>query len=202
MRGLGPIRSVSLENLYKECGWATLSQRRQQHKLSFMYNVNTGILPSYIQDLIPPLVSEVTDYPLRNTRNITVHYNRTSISQKSCIPSSIRLWNSLADDLKDLSSLPTFKNHIISNFNISCIPPYYIMGNRYSSVIHARLRNNSSSVNNDLFRNHVRDNPLCEWCGVMGYATHFFFHCIKYIGERQVFNDTVREYLIVSIPDL
>ena len=105
-----------------------------------------------------------------------------------------RLWNSLADDLKDSSSLLTFKKHIISNFYISCVPPYYIMGNRYSSVIHARLRNNCSSLYNDLFRNHVRHNPLCEWCGVMEDATHFFFHCIKYIGERQVFNDTVREF--------
>ena len=29
---------------------------------------------------------------------------------------------------------------------------------------------------------------------MMEDATHFFFHCIKYIGERQVFNDTVREF--------
>ena len=29
----GFTRSVSLENLYKECGWLTLSQRRKQHKL-------------------------------------------------------------------------------------------------------------------------------------------------------------------------
>ena len=49
------------------------------------------------------------------------------------------------------------------------------MGNRYNSVIHARLRNNCSSLNNDLFRNHVRDNPLCEWCGVMDDATHSSF---------------------------
>ena len=63
----GLTRSVSLENLYKECGWATLLQRRQQHKLSFMYNVNTGMVPSYIQILIPPLVSEVSNDPLRNT---------------------------------------------------------------------------------------------------------------------------------------
>ena len=65
------------------------------------------MVPSYIQDLIPPLVSEVSDYPLRNDRKITVSYIRTSISQKSCIQSSIRLWNSLADDLKDSSSLST-----------------------------------------------------------------------------------------------
>ena len=93
----GIMRYVSLENLYKECGWATLSQRRQQHKLCFMYNVNTGMAPSYLQDLIPPLVSEVSYYPLRNNRIITVPYNRTSSSQKSCIPSSIRLWNSLIE---------------------------------------------------------------------------------------------------------
>ena len=46
-----------------------------------MYNVNTGMVPSYMQDLISPLVSEVSDNPLRNTRNITVPYNRTSNSQ-------------------------------------------------------------------------------------------------------------------------
>ena len=78
----GLTRSVSLENLYKECVWATLSQRRQQHKFSFMYNVSTGTLPSYVQYLIPPLVSEVSDFPLRNNRNITVLYNQTSVSQK------------------------------------------------------------------------------------------------------------------------
>ena len=136
----GLKRSVSLENQYKKFGWATQSQSGQQHKLSFMYNVNTGMITSYIQDLIPSLVSEVSDYPLRNNINITVPYNRTSFSQISCIQSPIRLWNSLTDNLKNSSSLPTFKKHIISKFNISCVPQYFIMGNRCTSVIHARLR--------------------------------------------------------------
>ena len=78
-----------------------------------MYKVNNGIVPSYIQDLIPPIVSEISNYPLRNNRNILVPFNRTSISQKSCIPSSIRLWNSLEDDLKNLSTLQTFKNILL-----------------------------------------------------------------------------------------
>ena len=125
--------------------------KRQQHKLSFMYNLNTGMEPSYIQYLIPTLVSEVSDYPLRNNRNKNVPYNLTSNSQNSCIPSPTRLWNSLNDDLKDSSSKPTFKKYIISKFNISCVPSYFIVGNRYTSVIHARLRNNCSSLNNDLY---------------------------------------------------
>ena len=102
---------------------------------------------------------------------ITVPYNRTSMSQKSCIPSSIRLWNSHADDLKDSSSLSTF-----NKFYISCVPPYFIMGNRYTSEMHARLRNNCGSLNNDLFEIMfvITFNPLCEWCDMMDDATHFF----------------------------
>ena len=33
----GLTRSVSLENLYRECGWLSLSERRKQQKLNFMY---------------------------------------------------------------------------------------------------------------------------------------------------------------------
>ena len=106
----GSIRFVSLENLFKECGWKTLSKRRQRHKLSFMYKIKYGIVPSYVQDL----VREISNYPLRNKRNILVPFNRTSVSQKSCtIPYSIRLWNSLEDDLKNLSTLQTFKNILL-----------------------------------------------------------------------------------------
>ena len=52
----GLTRSVSLEKMYKECGLVTLSQRRQQNELSFMHNVNTGMVSSYIQNLIILLV--------------------------------------------------------------------------------------------------------------------------------------------------
>ena len=94
-----------------------------------MYNVNAGLVPSYISDLIPPLVNEISDYTLRNNRNISLPYNRTTISQKSCISSSIRLWNGLEDDFKNLSTLTTF-----SKFNKSYIPSYFTFGNRYISV--------------------------------------------------------------------
>ena len=132
-----------MENLYKEygCGWVTLSQRRQQHKLSFMYNVKTGMVPSFIQDLIPPVVSEISDYPLRNNRKISVTLNRTSISQKSCISPTIRQLNCLEDNLKNISTLLTFNKHIISKFSIAHVPPYFTIGNGYMSVLHARLRN-------------------------------------------------------------
>ena len=170
----------------------TLSQRRKQHKLSFMYYVNAGLVPSYISDFIPPLVNEISDYPLRNNRNSSLPYNRTNISKKSCIPSSIRLWNGLEDDLKNLSTLPTFKKHVISKFNKSYILSYFTFGKRYISVLHARLRSRCSNLNNDLYINHIRDYPLCDLCGVVEDAIHYFLHCRRYTIERQAFNDTVR----------
>ena len=159
-----------------------------------MNNVNSGMVPSYIQDLIPPLVSEISDYPLKNNRNISVTLNRNSISQKSCIPAAIRLWNSLDDNLKDISTLPTFKKHIFSKLSITHVTPYFIVGNRYMSVLLARLRNKYSGLNSDLFRNHIRNNPLCDLYDVVEDAYHYFFICRKYTVERQVFNDTVRGF--------
>ena len=156
-----------------------------------MHSVNTGIMPAYIQDLIPPLVSQISDYPLRNNSHISVPLNRTNIAQKSCIPSSIRLWHSLEDNLKSISTLPNFKKHIISKLNIALVPPFFSMGKRYMSVLHARLRDNCSGLNSDLFGNHISNNPLCDLCNVAEDAYHLFFQCRKYSVERQVFNDTV-----------
>ena len=139
-------------------------------------------MPSYIQDLIPPLVNEISNYQLRNNRNISVPLNRTSISQKPCIPSAIRLWNSLDDNLKDISTLPTFKKHIFSKLTIAHVPPYVTVGNRYMSVLHARLRNKCIGLNGDLFRNHIRNNPFCDLCYVVE-DTYHYFQCRKYTDE-------------------
>ena len=196
----GLTKSVSLENLFKECGLTTLLKRRQQHKLSFMYKVNNGIVPSYIHDLIPPLVSEISNYPMRNNRNISVPFNRTSISQKSCIPSCISLWNSIEDDLKKIyQHYKLLKKHITLRFNNSCVPSHFTIGNRHISILHARLRKNCSNLNNDLFGNHNRENPLCDLCGMVKDAIHYFFHCRKFTIKRQVFNDTVRDFQLLSI---
>ena len=69
----------------------------------------------------------------------------------------------------------------------------------YISVLHARLRNKCSNLNNNLFINHIRDNPLCDLCGVVEDAIHCFFYCRRYTIDSQVFNDTVRVFQPLSI---
>ena len=77
----GLMRSVSIVNLYRECDWVTLEGSRKQQKFIFMYKSVNGLVPSYIYELIPPLISEITDYPLRNQNNITVPLSRTETTK-------------------------------------------------------------------------------------------------------------------------
>ena len=67
------------------------------------------------------------------------------------------------------------------------------------SVLHARLKNKCSDLNSDLFRNRIRNNPLCDLCDLVEDAYRYFFPCRKYSVERQVFNDIVRGYYPLNI---
>ena len=39
------------------------------------------------------------------------------------------------------------------------------------------LRNRCSNLDNDLFTNYIRDNPLCDLCGMVEDVIHYFLHC-------------------------
>ncbi|MCG7882866.1 MAG: hypothetical protein JAY96_14895 [Candidatus Thiodiazotropha endolucinida] len=196
----GLTRSVSLENLYRECGWEPLSDRRNYQKLAFMYKVRNDLVPSYITDLIPPLVREVTNYPLRNSNDITVPYCRTEISKRSCIPSSISLWNSLDNEVRIAGSISTFKQHLKSSFHrIPKIPVYYTSGERFFSVIHARIRNKCSNLKGDLYSNHICLSPNCSCSEVIEDAEHFFFRCPNFLTERVTLFQTTRSFHPLSL---
>ena len=124
----GLTRSVSLVNLYRECGWVPLHIRRKEQKLAFMYKAVNDLTPEYISDLIPHFVRDVTNYSLRNNNNLRVPFTRIEISRKSCIPSSISLWNSLDKEIRASSSLSCFKNKI-NNLRTDCNNvPHFMWG--------------------------------------------------------------------------
>ena len=103
-----------------------------------MYKVNNGLVPSYITDLFPPLVSEISRYPLRNNNNFSTPFTRTNISIRSYIPSAIRMWNTLDEGLKNQPTISSCKNNLqIITFPKLQVPNYFTSGNRYLSVIHA-----------------------------------------------------------------
>ena len=188
----GLTRSVSLQKLYRECGWVSLAERRKQQKLALMYKVTHNLVPSYITDLIPPYVYEISAYPLRNRLDISLPPIRTEICKRSCIPSSIKLWNGLSNTTREINSLTAFKSNIKPP--ALHIPAYFNVGQRYISVLHARLRNECSNLNYDLYKNHLRQGALCSCSEERENAEHFFFKCSKFETQRLVLFHSTRIY--------
>ena len=97
------------------------------------------------------------------------------------------MWNNLDQNLRNLESFSAFKNSLIkkSNSNATNVPSVYLSGQRYLSVLHARIRNYCSDLNYDLFSNHLRDDPFCN-CILHEYETaeHFILKCRFFKDQR------------------
>ena len=84
-----------------------------------MYKCSNNLVPDYISNIIPPLVGEVSNYPLRNRQNIASMHTRTEIFRKSCIPSAVSDWNYLNNNMREIDTYvsfhSTFKNDVLDN---------------------------------------------------------------------------------------
>ena len=119
----GLTRSVSPENLYKEC-WETLSSRRKNAKLCVMYKVSNNLVSQYIVELIFPTVGNRSQYQVRNIQNYENVEARTRLLQKSCIPSSVSLWNNLQQEIRNCT-FGSFKLKLSSMSKPDRIPSIY-----------------------------------------------------------------------------
>ena len=183
-----------MDRLYRECGWLSPLERRRQQKLNFMFKVHPGQVPTYISDLIPPLVREISNYPLRNMNNYSAPFARTEFFKRSSIP-SISLWNAADNSLKESITLQSFKHHQKSSSTCNLkIPSYYLFGNRRLAVLHARMRNNCSNVNFDLFNNFLRPDTLSTCRAEPENAEHYFFRCNEYNNQRLVLFNSLRNF--------
>ena len=66
----GATKLVSLELLYKECGWDTLEKRRENHKLIQFYKMTNGLTPEHLSNLIPQQHNQLHRYNTRHSDKI------------------------------------------------------------------------------------------------------------------------------------
>lgn len=178
----GATKLVSLNSLFRETGWESLSARRRKHKLTLFYKMKNNLCPDYLCSLVSPSTGSMTTYNLRNAENLQTVHSNTQQYYRSFLPSVIREWNNLPLNIRNSSNLSSFKKNL--NTDIITIPKYYYTGNRMAQILHTRLRTNCSSLNLDLFHKNITDSPLCN-CGSIEDAQHFFFHCRYYTAQRQ-----------------
>ena len=64
------------------------------------------------------------------------------------------------------------------------------MGDRKTSVIHARMRMLCSELNDHIFSHiHVVDSPACKYGHLRENNKHYFLECCMYVNERtELFN--------------
>ena len=198
----GLTKSVSNAKLLKEIGWITLEKRREMQKLLFIFKYKLGLTPAYINDIIPPLVNEISTYNLRNSNNFVTLPQRTSLYASSVIPSCTVLWNNLEQDIKNSDSLNSFKTKLNSKFYSLKSPEIFSYGQRCSQIYHARIRNNCSNLNADLFNNFLKASPECPCGDTYEDAEHFFFKCPLYSTERLNLFIHTRQYHPLSVDKL
>lgn len=199
----GATRLVSIESLNTEVNWETLEQRRYNHRLILFYKIKHGIAPEYLSASIPDQSN--TRYNLRNSNDITGILARTTLYFNSFFPSTIREWNNLPLEIRNLPTLTMFKNFLCRNKKST--PKYFYSGDRKLQVLHARLRTKCSSLNYHLFLRNISPSPLCD-CGQTENCSHYFFECQRFNTNRQKLFQSLNNFsvtlniLLFGNPDL
>ena len=106
---LGAVRGTSHQKLCEESGFCTLKERRKRHKLILFHKMVNGVCRDYLSDLLPPLVSTRNPYHRRRPLERVISPHKTDIYQKSFIPSTTMLWNSIPENIKQSTSISELK---------------------------------------------------------------------------------------------
>ena len=110
-------RISSATSIRKKLGWTTLESRRNTHMATHIFKTLKNAAPSYLQTLLQP--HKTTGYHTRGAvcGNLLLPQPRTEAGKKAFSFSAPRLWNSLPDEAKGLTSLTLFTACMRSHFN-------------------------------------------------------------------------------------
>ena len=153
--------------------------------------MQNDLSPDYLSVLVPPTVGSTSTYQLRNAPNVQLIHANTQLYYNSFLPSAVREWNGLPQDVRDLNSFGAFKRKL--NADNTKPHSYFSSGSRLGQIYHARLRTHCSSLNEHLFTKSIVDSPLCV-CGEVENTHHYLFDCIRYDHLRRELLNTVSHY--------
>ena len=101
-------RDVSNTETLRRIGWPTLAWRRRRQKLSVLWDLLQQRGPPKLCDKVPRTAAQRCDYSLRNSSSPAIPLCRTFHCQKSFLPASLAIFNSLPASVTSCSSKPAF----------------------------------------------------------------------------------------------
>ena len=159
----GAKKLCSIERLFMELGWESLQTTRNKHKLTPFYKIMHGLSPTFLSDLITPIVGQSNNYYLRNADHIQGFRSNSNLFSDSFFPSTIKAWNNLPNEVREMTSVSAFKKYL--NRNKLQSPYYCHVGSHLCQILHARLRMQCSALHADLYRKNIVESPSCKHCG-------------------------------------
>ena len=177
----GLRKGTSHDILYKETGLCPLVTRRKHSKLIQFFKILNNEAPPYINDIVKNFNTHETGYNLRSS-NLRHPIPRTVSYKNSFFIATTDLWNDLDPQLKNATSLYSFKQ--VLKKQVLQPPKHYGYGNRKSNILLCQLRNCKSQLNADLHRDHLLESPNCIHCMVPETRSHYLLSCKKYEQNR------------------
>lgn len=173
----GATKLTSIRILLQECGWETLEERRNKHKILLFHKMVNKTVPEYLSNLVPSSFGQTHHYSTRNNSNLVHVHSHTSYYNNSFLPSTVRLWNELPANIKTNASVNSLKLFLNSTLNI--VPSYFYAGSRIGQILHTRIRTESSALKDHLYKKNIESNPYCS-CKLVETSGHFLLQCSLY----------------------
>ena len=179
-----------------ECDLESLQTRRKMAKLTIFFKMKKGLAPEYLQSLLPEEVGKNIEYNLRNSNHVRLPKISKNYFLKSFLPSVIRAWNRLSDNIRILDTVEEFKKALM---RLMCkSQPYkpYLTGTTEGHIHLSRFRMKLSGLNSHRKKYHFINNSVCPKCThPVEDEVHFFFECNAYAAERNILIDHLRRLL-------
>jgi hypothetical protein len=132
-------------------------------------------------------------YLLRNWNDIILPYCRLSSIRDSFIPSTIKLWKSLNNSIRNVDILSKFKSELkkIDETENHAVPKHYFYVPRKLNSILTQLRSSASFLNYDLFRVGIISDPSCRCGAALENLKHFSLDYPIYLQARTTLIDNI-----------
>ena len=172
----------------QELGWPSLKTRREYFSLVLLYKMTNGLTPAYLQSLLPPKQGHHSRYPSRRRFNfIPIRTNKVKY-YKSFFPATVRSWNNLDDNMKQLPIPGHFKN-VLKNSLFPKHVKYFSHCKGAAAVNHTRMRLGLGHLRQQLHTHHIVETPYClhSCCHQKPESTdHYLLQCPKYAASREL----------------
>ena len=184
----GAKKGTSHELLYSETGICTLQTRRDKRKLVMMHNMQKGKAPETLRELLPEKSRDRTSRNLRTASHTSLIKAKHYSFHTSFLPDTIRKWNNLPIDTRDINTVENFKEKITEK--PKKVPNYIYYGERKQQIAHTRMRLRRSDLREELFEVNLAESPICECGEEIEDSEHYLKDCRLYNIQRTAILDT------------